>query len=242
MASKNNQSTKLDILPLKLEPEKTAEKWKKLDKLLPQGQFILVFVAPPRSGKTTTILNMIYNDMFNYKSLYERIIYISPTIMHDRTLQPIRDDEEIIKYYEHEDLDNLPALIQAIIEDQEKAKKEGDEPDTLIILDDLLDKLRDITLSRLAALHRHYKISLILTTQNYKSISPIIRNCTSYWIIFKNHLNKEVKKLEEDFNMFPNFLQLYEACTKQRYSFMFISMDKLKVYRNFNTLVFEPTD
>ena len=85
-----------------------------------------------------------------------------------------------------------------------------------------------------------FRISLIITSQDYRSIPNIIRANASGYLIFKTSNKKEYQKLDDEFgSLFENFEELYKKCTDKLYSFMFINLRNLNVYSDFEDLVYE---
>jgi hypothetical protein len=222
--------SKLKILKVKDLIEKD-NRFDKLNPILLKPPFLLVINGSVRSGKSNLIINFLYNNNF-YKNIFDNIVYISPTVNLDNTLQHL--DEDIVKVDNPELMDET---LMKIVENQEDNKKEH----TLIIIDDCLGFIkRGSYLTYLATRYRHFRISLLITSQDYKSIPNIVRANASGYIIFKTSNKKEYKKLEDEFgSLFENFKELYEMCTNKLYSFMFINLRNLNVYSDFEKLVYD---
>ena len=238
-----NKDKDINIYPVKIELTKEEKehlkKWEVLPNALPHDNFIMLLMAPPRSGKSVLIMNLIYNEVFNYKKIYDKIIFISPTLMNDKTLKHIIDDEEVIKIHEYEDIQNIDGIIKGIVDDQKEHREH-----TLIILDDMVGMLgnNNKELNTLATRYRHFNISMIISSQNYKSYGVLIRNCASHWVFFKTNMLKERGKIFEDMNSYPNFEKHYTDATKDRFSFLFIDQLGLKLYKKFSELLYSPDD
>ena len=109
---------KLEILPIKniTKPKKT-----KIPDPLPKPPFTLSIVAPTKSGKTVTIANMIYRW---FKPEFDEIIYISPTINIDKTLENnIKEDDEIVKISDKDDLKNIDDILEELSERDRKSTR-----------------------------------------------------------------------------------------------------------------------
>jgi hypothetical protein len=225
-------SKSLKILPLKDTPNKNS-KWKDIEHII-SAPFTMCIHAPSRSGKSVVITNLIYNEAFNFKERFEKIIFISPTILIDSTLQYARDDEDIVKIHDEDMLENLDLVINNILATQKEGfDKEGSAPPTLLILDDCLAYLKNKTLSYLSTKNRHYAVSLILTSQYYRKIDPVIRANATNWVLFKTMVDKEKESVIEDLNAFPNFEGFYDDATKEPYSFLFADMLKMRLFKRF---------
>ena len=240
-------SEDLKVLPVKkIEEKDYSNKKHKLNPILPGAKengslkpFLLVIPAPVRSGKSNLVMNLIYNKNFNYKSFYEEILYISPTITNDDTGKAVMDDEDIVKITDK--LDQLDLILESIVEIQKEKLKE-ERTHTLIILDDCLGLIKTVGQSYFATLcskYRHWKISLWVTTQNFRSLPPTCRyNATSY-IIFRTNNRKELNKMEEEFEGNFPFYEIYTMSTKERYNFLYLDMEEIKGYKNFEELIYE---
>jgi len=240
-------SEDLEILPVKKIDEKDAKKGTvKLNPILPGATeagglkpFLLVIQAPVRSGKTNLIINLLYNQHFSYKKFYEEIIYISPTIENDDTGKAIMKDEDIVKITER--LDSLDLILESIVEIQ-KGKLKEDRTNTLIVLDDCLGLIRTLGqsyFSTLCSKYRHWRISLWITTQNFRALPPTCRyNATSY-IIFRTNNRKELTKMEEEFEGNFPFFEIYTMATKEKYNFLYLNMEEIQGFRNFKELIYQ---
>lgn len=219
-------------MPLKEKGDKNS-KWKDIEHII-SAPFTMCIHAPSRSGKSVVITNLIYNEAFNFKERFEKIIFISPTILIDNTLQYAREDEDIVKIHDEDMLENLDLVINNILATQKEGfDKDGSAPPTLLILDDCLAYLKNKTLSYLSTKNRHYSVSLILTTQYYRKIDPVIRANATNWILFKTMVDKEKEAVNEDLNAFPNFDGFYDEATREPYSFLFADMLKMRLFKRF---------
>lgn len=222
----------LKILPVKVKKEKNE--FKKLPSILPRPPFLLTVQAPVRSGKSNLIMNMIYRW---YKPVFDEIIFISPTVKNDKTCKMLYNDDDIIKIDENleEDLD----MILSEIVNQQNETSEDERKHILIILDDCLGFLKK-GLANLCSRYRHYKISLIITSQSFRSIPVITRCNSSHYILFRTNNKKELDKLEEEFSgNFLNFIDLYKEATNEKYSFLYLDMENIKAYQCFTRLLFK---
>jgi DNA helicase HerA-like ATPase len=220
----------LDILKVK-SPEEFTTKFKKLNERLLKPPFILVINGSVRTGKSTLLMNLIYNNNF-YKGKFDKIIFISPTSLNDLTLKHLSEDDDILKISEN--LDKIDDIIKAIIEHKEEDKEEK-EAYYLIIFDDMLGYIKPKSyVSFLCSRYRHFKLSLIFTSQNFRSIPPIIRTNASAYLIFKSNNRKEYKKYVEEFEgVFEHFEEIYKIATEEPYNFLFLNLKKGEAYHNF---------
>lgn len=224
---------KYEILPVRIN-KKVPEGWEKFDERLMRHQFCLAICASPRCGKSNLICNLLYNHQYDFSNRFDKVVIISPSIENDQTMKFVMEDDDIIKFYEPEMLDNMDELVHEIVEGQ---KKEPDQQ-TLLILDDCLGKLKGKALSTLCSRYRHFNLSMILVSQTFKGFDVTTRNCASHWIMFRSFNEKEQKKIEEEFNSFPNFLDHYLHATQDKYHFLYVDINNQKLWKDFNELLF----
>ena len=240
----------LTVLPVKKLPDpsgatKGNKKRRKLDPRLPGAMedggfkpFLLVVSAPVRSGKTNLLMALLYQDTL-LRDVFDEIMYISPTIENDATGWPAMKDEEVVKITEG--LDQIDLILESIVEIQ-KAKSEEERDHTLIVLDDCLGLIKSTGHSYFATLcskYRHWMISIIVTTQNFRAIPITARYNASHYIIFKTNNRKELEKFEEELDGNFPFLEIYAEATEKRYNFLYLDMEEIKAYKNFNHIIYE---
>ena len=237
----------LKVLPVKKLPDDSSVgKKKPLDTRLPGATesggfkpFLMVITAPVRSGKSNLLVNLIFNKNFGYRNYFDEIMYISPTIANDDTGRAIMEDDKIIKITEG--LDQLDLILESIVEIQ-RAKEKEDRGHTLLILDDCLGLIKTIGNSYFASLcsrYRHYKLSIVVTTQNFRSVPVTCRYNATAYIIFKTNNRKELKKMTEELDGNFPFLEIYNKATDARYDFLYLNQETIKAYKNFDELLYE---
>lgn len=242
--------TDLTVLPVRKLPEpkgatKGKKKRKKLDPRLPGATddngfkpFLLVISAPVRSGKTNLLMGLLYQKNL-LRDVFDEIMYISPTIENDATGWPVRKDETVIKITEN--LEEIDFILESIVEIQ-RAKEEDERDHTLIVLDDCLGLIKSSGHSYFATLcskYRHWLISIVVTTQNFRAIPITARYNASNYIIYKTNNRKELEKMEEELDGNFPFLDIYAEATEERYNFLHLDMEEIKAYKNFNELIYE---
>ena len=225
---------KFEILPVRVE-RKVPVGWEKVDKRLPIHQFCMAILAPPRSGKSNLIQNLLYNPQFDFANKFDKVVIISPSIENDQTMKFAMEDDDIAKFYEPEMLDNMDELVKEIIE----AQKKEPEQQTLLILDDCLGKLKGKQLANLCSRYRHFNLSMILVSQTFKGFDVATRNCASHWIMFRSFNEQEQKKIGEEFNSFPDFLQHYYHATDEKYHFLYVDVNNQRLMKDFNDVLYQ---
>ena len=236
----------LKVLPVKKLPEaNTLQKKRKLDPRLPgateDGGYrpaLVVIQAPVRSGKTNLITSMLFQDNL-MRGVFDDILYISPTITNDDTGWAIMKDDGIIKLTEN--LHDIDIILESIVEIQ-KTKPAEEREHQLIVLDDMLGLIKTAGqsyFSTLCSKYRHFKVTLWVTTQNFRSLPVTCRYNASHYIIFKTNNRKELDKMEEELSGNFPFLELYAEATEAKYNFLYLDLQNIKAFKNFNDLIYE---
>jgi hypothetical protein len=244
-------SVSLEILKIKDFKKKTHPLDAKLHPHLPRASFLMCLIAPPRSGKSALIANMLANPAFyNALEYWDWIYYVSPTQSHDNSTRYLTKLENVIQIDDHEELMNLDVILKDLMDGQMKRLQEKD-PKTgkplemeriLIVLDDMLGYLtQNESLSNLCTRYRHYNFSIIITSQSFRKIPLVIRNCTGHIVFFKLNNEKELEKITEEYGELyhSNFTEIARKITETKYNFVYLDNENLKMYRNFTDLILD---
>lgn len=182
--------------------------------------------------KTLSILNLIY--LMN-KSFHE-IIYCIKTA--DEPLVNHLEEKTNTRIYENGE---VPPLSDFCYTDpQTNRVKSNDKLQRLIIFDDLMLETKAIE-----KIKEYYikgrkicgGISCIFISQSYFRINKLIRDNSSYFILTKNLLKKDLKMI---ISLFParisleEFYSMYEELTKGDINFVLIDIEKRRIAQNIN--------
>ena len=215
------------------------EKTKPLHPHLPQPPALLLMISPIRTGKSTIINNMLLNSQFYGQDFFDEVMCISPTIYNDKTSRFLKKAFDC--YDEYDD-----AIVDGLIEKQEGFEDPQDRPDVALILDDVIGVIRrEAKVNHLASRFRHYNIKLLLMScQNYRKVSPIIRSNATNMIIgspFPNmkELGKIAEEIGDQFSGADNFLKIYYTATPEKYDFLYLDLQSNPplAYRNFDEII-----
>ena len=194
----------------------------------PAKKFRMIVIASSGSGKSMMIKNMVTRDEFGYKDFFnENIFIISETLGLDSTW----DSVQLPKYHKMNTWDDT--VVKQLM-DYSKKSKNG----TLWILDDLvcntdcISRGRKTLLDKIFVQGRHHKISLIITSQKYNALSPIMRENASHVIVFGLHNVSEKKQFLSDHANIPDIEEKYAVLTTP-YNFLYINKSNGDVYKNF---------
>ena len=215
------------------------EETKPLHPHLPQPPALVLCISPIRTGKSTILTNMLLNSDFYGQDYFDQITVISPTINNDKTSRFLKKVADCHDKYSDE-------LVQGIIDRQCSYEDPADRPDIALILDDIIGQIRrESYLNHLASRFRHYNIKLLMmSSQNYRAVSPIIRsNCTHMIIGSPFPNSKEMGKIAEEmgdqFGGYDNFLSIYHMATPEKYDFLYLDLTSNPplAYHNFSHVI-----
>ena len=203
----------------------------------------VALLGPSGSGKTQLIQSMII-DMYRTKgggSCFSRIYIWSPSVHVDPAWIPVkrfcetvlRPDDKKEKFL----FDTFnPLELDAVITTHKKVTALGKEAEykklwnALIILDDVADDPR-IQIHELYFRGRHHKLSVLISTQRYRSIAPQIRTqCTALFVFrLRSHLELEAA-LEEVSATYDKktIAGFHREATEEPYSFLYIRLEAKK--------------
>ena len=231
-----------------------------IDKNIPRHPFSLQICGSKGSGKTTTLLNMIYNKHIFYKK-FDSLIWISPTIYNDDKVMELMNKDVLInknkKYIlgDNNVEKNLPVFhtqidedfVTEIVDKQNELVQTNGKKDCklLLIFDDCLGTriLKSKKLLNLIIASRPLNISIIYLLQAYKTIPKTIRLNNSGLLLFELNNSKELRDIYDENTVsldYPQWLQIFKYATANPFDFLFINYQnkkKFKMLRNFEEYI-----
>ena len=149
----------------------------------------MVFVAPRRAGKSTFIIQLLYQHFIQKKKV-KNFLIISPTAFNP-------DYQFIDDMYKKTELNE--EVLEDILYDQQK--KIGQDPEgdheLTIVLDDILKstngKTKDM-LERIFILGRHYRLNILLSVQNIRAEYTVSMRMNTDYVVIYQSTNKNNKK------------------------------------------------
>lgn len=210
---------------------------------MPKPTFRLNVYAPSYSGKSYMINNLLTQNIYGYNKIFKpkNTFILSPTYDFDESYRELRErmknyPENITDDYSNEFLDN-------ILDKQKINKKNGLAEPVIILIDDLItkiDRFQSKSLENIYFKGRHYYISIILTSQQYKKVPPSMRLNACSNIYFTNSMNKnEINLIEQDqtSDIFKKCVENLRKFNYFQYDFIYVNL-KLRMderyYRNFD--------
>lgn len=219
---------------------------------LPKIPFRMMLNGPSNSGKTILIINLILKF---YRNLFSKVYIFSPSIYTDSSFQSIIEyiekytDKGINSLHDKYETDILQDIINNQVEEIKHIKNNTKKkilPSILIVIDDCIDN-KDLVrnsslLKSIFIRHRHSGISIILSSQSYTSISPVIRSNLSSIIVFRIRDKMDLENILLSISAlidYKTLLKIYHRAVYSKYSFMYINLLANDIndmfYLNFNS-------
>lgn len=227
--------SELDILPIKpLDIKETKSYHPHLPSIDRNRGSLILIVGSQNSGKTTIINNLLLSKHFwgGKESAFDGGVFIfSPSLDLDDSCRFLREQFECYTEYKNE-------YLEEIIKRQKEYPKDK-MPKIMIVIDDssgLID--RNSNINHFLTRFRHSNANIILSIQNFKSLSPIARSNASAVLLMNGIINdKEMFKIEEEYDgQYKGTLKyMYEEYANTPYSFLYMKVRKNppEAYRNF---------
>lgn len=230
------------IKPIKDDKESKIIKHKKLF----NDKYPNIFISASKgSGKSTVILRIIENMAVKRKNDLSTTIYLfSSTYQNDPIYKKLIKNcknigIDITIYYN----DNYNEIFEEILPILSERSKKYDEtqnkyiyPLSIIVWDDI--NIRQNYIYEILRTNRHYKICNILSSQNYKDLSPKCRSNLNYLLIF-NMTDTQAEKIYEEqltnfitYDTFHNIFAHIKSLNK--YNFLYIDTKTGNMRINFN--------
>jgi GTPase SAR1 family protein len=206
-------------------PNNTKED-EEIPKILFQVPFRIAVVAPSNSGKSVLISNLISNPELPYRKLFKKNIFIWSSTFHlDDPSFSMSDNIIKTNVFNEYDENSVMSIVDEQIGIIKKYTKKK-APPILFIFDDVIQDLpmtKQNVMNKLFFSARHYNISLILLSQQYKMVPRSVRLNASDVIIFQTGNNAEITKIAEEQAIDINkFKEILKHATSEPYSFLVI--------------------
>lgn len=212
---------------------------------IPLSAFIGCWVGPRGAGKSTLLCSLLdtHVDEGGLRKRFHTIFAISPTMSHDKKFKKLYDElKQDGLHYE----DATEANFQEILDKLKELRDEHPKKQFLLILDDVVDKLKkshsNTLLNHLVLAGRHYGLSMIILSQKFNAIPTLIRNNTEMWCIFSLKNRKEYQSFLDDMNYPQNVLdRIYTQAIGDGGSSEFLTINscncKMRFFKKFDPLL-----
>ena len=227
-------ASKLQILQVQ-DPDRPKNVLKrKIDPVLPDiaKNCCILIIGKVRASKSTIISNLLLNDNF-YNDLFDNVYVISPTASQDATSRFLVDKYDGSVFNEYSD-----ELIEQILRRQKSFPKDK-RPLVMLVIDDCLGMIpKNALLWHLSSRYRHYNVCMVITTQAFKRVDPVLRVNASHVLVCWNLADVEVEKIAAEYGSLlgtdDDFTRTYrQRVQKDPYSFLYLNMDNGEVHKNF---------
>jgi GTPase SAR1 family protein len=221
---------------------------------LPCKSFMLYIIGSPGSGKTSTMMSLLSSHPTKkkpdtncyYWKFFDNIFLISGSLstLPTNFTKLLPEDKQFNQFSDE--------LVENIVENL----YEGDNENSLLILDDVIKDLKrskimsKICLNRRHCTHNSEKenqsgLSIFIISQKYTLLPLEYRNATSDFIIFKTSNFTELKRIKEELCTDltdDEFNSITKSAWKNKYSFLYIKINenkKNKYYSVFDKIIFD---
>jgi len=243
-------SKDVSILKVKDFSQKAFPLDEQLHQNIPRHPFCMVLSSSPRSGKSVCLLNMVASSNFyNIKDkddnpYFDQIYWCSPSANFDPQVKNVLAKmDNVTVIHKPTDLQHISTILQTIIASQTKLDEEKKPMERILFLmDDAIGYMnKDIALH--TSKFRHFGTSIILSGQKYSKFPLLIRTCMGHFLTWKQNNSKEREKITDELGEAfcdpKEFEQILEAVTEQKYNFLYLNMERLCMYKNFDTLLLD---
>ena len=234
--------------------DKTDNHGVKVERLFDMS-FRLLLVGKSGVGKSNLLGNIMLNEKFKYKNLFEgsRIFIFAPSVMADEKLKTIVEEMDIpngniFNEYSDELLLNVYDLLIEDFKDRME-DKEKIFP-FLFIIDDFAFSgkfaSRFNALAKVFCNSRKFSGNVICLSQTYTQVAKNIRNQATGMIIFNTN-NKELNTIEEENNFLEDkktFMKMFRENVKEKHDFFVINYSnkhsEMYLDKNFEVISINP--
>lgn len=186
----------LNIIPID-KKKKRSRRLAKIPEGLPKPPFRWSIIGASHSGKTNMLCNLFRKNFYGKFWKKDNIFVFSPTVELDDKLKECIPSNNFYDEFN-------PEILQEIYDQQHGIKKTlgpGKMPDVLVILDDCLGTgafQRNSIITKYIHKTRHYKVSMIYTSQLLKGLGTNIRANSDVISIFRCTNFSEVDKILDE--------------------------------------------
>ena len=202
----------------------------------PKPPTSILFIAGSGMGKTSAITNLCFRDPEMYGGIFEKIIFVSPTVENHQSTQPFlaEEMEDIVTI--RSDPENMDSIIHDFIETTKsqydvKDKDKEDPPISLIILDDISGYLkRTNEVVHLISRNRHFRATLMISNQTCRDIPRPVRALAKAVLLARTTSMIEQKVILEEWGgKFAGgeqqMMQIWDDATSEKYNFLYMNFE-----------------
>ncbi len=218
-----------------------------MDQAIPSHPHNALIIGRRNSGKSTVMLSLLNTDQEKggLRKRFKTIYAISPTMEHDKKYKKLYDEiSDEGNHYTEPTEENFQEILDKI----KKMREEHPREESLLILDDVIDKLKGshsgTLLNHLIICGRHYGLSIYTLSQKLNSISTIARNNAEVWILFNIANRKEYETFLNEMNYDSKILDdVFKIAIGDGGSNAFLTINtancKTRFFRRFDPMIIE---
>lgn len=179
-------------MDFKTEKNKLSDELKALDhqvdlgkgKPFPKSNFLYLIIGSVGSGKTSLALRLlkINKEDGGFRKVFNRIYIVSPTAKYDdkfnKLIEEVDNDGNYYTECTDETIGEIIEKLEQYNEEWKEEHKKGDNPSSLVIIDDCisdLTKKQKSKINKLILTLRHLKTSVFIMSQKLNAIPQLIR-------------------------------------------------------------------
>ena len=233
----NNNKKKIKVYEVKnMLPEIPLPR--EIDERLGEVHGIHLLIMKCKSGKSNLVANMLCSDCFygGNKPIFETVYIISPTVKIDKSSQIYLREEMEDRFIVSDDVDNIDAMIQDIINYQ--SQFDIKDPDNLppriaLVLDDISGKLkRNSLVTHIFSRYRHYNMTIFLSNQTCRSLPSICRSMATCIYLSSCYSTLERQKILEEWGEYfggtDSLEKMWDDAVKERFNYLYLKLDDVK--------------
>ena len=229
-------NNKVKIVPPKMKCDKPFDPPPDID-ALPCSSHFFGIIAPPGSGKTSLMTNLITRkDM--YRKRFHNIWCFTPPNSR-ASLPGLYKKLDSAKIYDQLDASNISIVIDRLKEESSEGRR------SLIILDDQMVFLKDKEIAKglnfITANRRHLGCSLWILSQSLKSINATTRKQMSHMFYFKPRSRMEMSAVADEvlFLDKKQTADLFDFVFDEgdKHAFLLVDMNNGKLFKGFNEII-----
>lgn len=217
------------------------------DPLLKNNNSCIWIISGRRGAGKSTLLLSTLNSKLGYRKRFNHLYFVSPTARSDAKFKKMvkeLTDSDKPQFYEQLD-DNV---MEEILSNIKSDNKEDDKTLSCIILDDcVLDipKAKSSIFNKLIITSRHLRTTVIIISQKYNALMPIIRANADLISFFPSLNSREINTFRDDINIDKDvFDAIYNYCSTSSTDFMHVNLLAMppKFFNKFDPIEFVPNE
>lgn len=203
---------------------------------LPRQSAHVLFIGPPRSGKSSLMLQWLLNKKPRlYRKVFDNVLVVAPT----QSLRSIKEqpfaEHDPSKMYTELDQETMQEIVNRVKEWAEE------ELNTLLIIDDQTAHLKNTEVQKLynelSFNRRHYRCTIWNCVQVFNQIPLPVRKSATHLVVFKTPIQEFDTIMGETLSWAKEMTRsLYNYVYQRPHEFLLLNVPLGKIYRKYNML------